>query len=206
MNRRLGHERATEADLLYAGTADGRDVLVIVECKNRPIEVSGTTILLPEREGDAPTDLMRQLELKKHHARILLGYHDIRFLVVGCTRSAFSTRVTSDVFAVGQPIAKWSDTTTEQDFSPITSTWPHIVHGVEALDLNSSVYLRLRNLPRFTPWDTIQSDQLRRDLEAERLDCWLAYLQREAELNSDYQDWLQQFANDREEGWFYGAD
>jgi hypothetical protein len=63
LNRRLGNEHATEADLLYAGTKEGRTVAVIVECKNRPIEASGCTIHLPTRGSEKPINLPRPPKL-----------------------------------------------------------------------------------------------------------------------------------------------
>lgn len=193
MNRRLGHECAAEADLLFAGTCEGRSIAVIVECKNRPIQVAGSAIVLPTSEGETRPNLMAQLDLKAEHARTFLEFEDVRFLVVGCTSSPFSVRVTSSIFAVGQPIGKWVSPTIEQDFSPLTSAWTKVVMGVKALHRDCARYIRLSELPRFTPWLTAEAAELQEDLRAERLDCEMDYLRREA-------------AGDREEGRFHGVD
>jgi hypothetical protein len=200
LNRRLGHESATEADLLYAGTTEGRSVAVIVECKNRPIEVSGCKIILPSKDSEIPLDLMANLERKAHHAQTLLGFEDIRFIVVGCTRASFAVRVTPDIFAVGQPIAKWSDSTDEQDFSPLISTWLKAINGIEALRLDSADYAKLRDLPKFAPWDTVEAEELRNDLEHERMYCEMDELMGVHELG--YEERLRHFANDREQSRF----
>jgi hypothetical protein len=200
LNRRLGHESASEADLLYAGTTEGKNVAVIVECKNRPIEASGCTIHLPSRNSEAPIDLMASLELKAHHARTLLGIEHVRFMVVGCTKTPFSVRITPDIFAVGQPIARWSDSTAEQDFSPLISTWLETINGIEALRLDSEAYAKLRNLPKFAPWDTVEAEESRNDLESERMYCEMDELMGEHEVG--YEERLRRFASDREQSRF----
>ncbi len=200
LNRRLGHESATEADLLYAGTTEGRSVAVIIECKNRPIEVSGCKILLPSRDSEIPFDLMANLELKAHHARTLLGFKNVRFVVVGCTRASFAVRVTHAIFAVGQPIASWSDSTAEQDFSPLISTWLEAINGIEALRLDSADYAKLKDLPKFAPWDTVEAEELRNDLERERMYSEMEELMGVHELG--YEERLRHFASDREQSRF----
>jgi hypothetical protein len=180
--------------------------MVIVECKNRPIEVSGSTIKLPEKDSETPKDLMAQLAQKAHHARVFLGVEDVFFIVVGCTKSPFSERVSSDIFAVGQPIARWADPIAEHDFSPLTSTWLNVTSGIEALRLDSADYAKLRDLPRFAPWDTVQAEELRQDLELERLICEMDYLRRESLNDLAYGDWLKNFASECESGWFYAHD
>jgi hypothetical protein len=197
LNRRLGHERATEADLLYAGTTEGKNVAVIVECKNRPIEASGCTIHLPSKNSEAPIDLMANLELKAHHARTLLGFDDVRFIVVGCTEMPFSVRITPDIFAVGQPIVKRPDSTAEQDFSPLVSTWLETINGIEALRLDSEAYAKLRNLPKFAPWDTAEAKESRNDLESERMYCEMDELMGVHEVG--YEERLRRYASDREQ-------
>lgn len=194
LNRRLGHEHATEADLLYSGTTEGRRVAVIIECKNRPIEVSGCKIYLPSKDSETPIDLMVNIELKAHDARTFLGFEDIRFIIVGCTRVPFSARVTPEIFAVGQPIAKWSDSTVEQDFSPLISTWLETINGIEALRLDSADYAKLRDLPKFAPWDTVEAEELRNDLDRDRMYCEMDELMGVHELG--YEERLRYFASE----------
>jgi hypothetical protein len=196
LNRRLGHERATEADLLYAGTKNGRNVVVIIECKNRPITVSDSTIELPSRDGETSEDLMEQLARKEHDARTFLGFEEIFFIVVGSTKLHFRQRVAPNIFVVGQPIALWVDPTSEQDFSNLISTWHEVVRGIEPLLLDSVDYAKLRDLPRFVPWDTVERKELMQDIELDRHNSEMEYLMREFRGDNGHGDWTQELYDD----------
>ena len=191
LNRRLGHEHATEADLLYAGTKSGRNVGVIIECKNRPITVSDSTIELPSRDGETSEDLLEQLARKEHDARKFLGFEEIFFIVVGSTELHFRKRVTPNIFVVGQPIAMWVDPTSEQDFSNLIATWQEVVNGIEPLLLDSVDYAKIRDMPRFVPWDTVEREELMQDIELDRKNCEVDYVTREIRDNNGYGDRLQ---------------
>lgn len=202
-NRRLGHEKAAEADLIYAGSKEGKRVMVIVECKNRPIKVSDSTIELPENDSITPKDIMEQLARQAHHARTFLGVEDVFFIVVACMQTSFSRRVTPNVFAVGQPISRWTKPMVEQDFSTLISTWQDVVSGVQALRLDSDDYAKLRDLPRFTPWISPDVDGSPKISEIDGKDCENPNFERDRFDDGYVKDHLRCLESDLEDGWYY---
>lgn len=152
LNRWLDDERSAEADLLYAGSIEGKQAAVIVECKNRPIEVDGSRIHLPGGYDEVPIDLMASLSRKSIAAQSNLGFDIVKILVVGVTSKEILEIVNPHLLVAGQPIEKWvKGTNKEQSFDPLLKAWAEVTRDFVPLSRKSDRFNVLRALPRLEP-------------------------------------------------------
>lgn len=156
MNRRLGSDTSTEADILYCGKVRDKTTAIIIECKNRRIVVKDKAILLPkDGETNGWENITPTLHRKAIDARKNLGFIEVRFLVVGAMQTEFLEKTTPDCIVVGQRIEAWIKGSNKvQQFKNLQEAWCELTQDIEPLAANSETLNRLRSLPEFAPWKT----------------------------------------------------
>lgn len=210
MNRRLGTNQSTEADILYGGKIGGDAAAIIVECKNRPIKVVGKAILLPKGDTeDTAMNITSSLARKALDARNNLGIRQVRFLVVGSTQTEFIQQTKPGCIVVGQRVEAWIRGSTKvQQFHGLQEAWRELTKGFEPLPLDSQALSLLRSLPKFTPWASREAIEARERQREEDSHASESFYYEKARLDEmrEQGNFLRQKEADIEDGWYYPDD